>query len=48
MQQLEEEFDEFEEEFLKEYRQKRLEEIRKAVETTYVTVRFHWKVLFGT
>lgn len=34
MQQLEEEFDEFEEEFLKEYRQKRLEEIRKAVETT--------------
>jgi len=36
MRQLEEEFDEFEEEFLKEYRKKRLEEFRKAVENTYV------------
>lgn len=47
MQQLEEEFDEFEEEFLKEYRQKRLEEIRKSVENTYVIVRFHWAVLLN-
>lgn len=32
MQKLEDEFDEFEEEFLKEYRAKRLEELRKATE----------------
>lgn len=31
---MEQEFDEFEEQFLKDYRQKRLEEIRKSVENT--------------
>lgn len=34
LEQLEKEFDEFEEQFLKDYRQKRLEELRKAVENT--------------
>lgn len=33
-QQLEDEFDDLDEQFLKEYRQKRLEELRKAYEAT--------------
>ena len=42
MEQLEREFDDFEDEFLKEYRQKRIEEMRRTMNNVYVKL----KILF--
>lgn len=41
MQQLEREFDDFEDEFLKEYRQKRIEEMRRAMNNVFVKLHFY-------